>query len=159
MREQANVTRVRVEWNCDGTHLLVSVRDDGPGTLDPGRPALRRLTARASALGGSLAVRAVDTWGSEVDARIPLDPPDTSDTAALMWDLGAREAEVLQLLVAGRRNRQIATELGISENTVKFHTSRLYRKLGVSSRAAAAAIAADAGLNLLAGPAAQGVRG
>lgn len=148
MREQEDVTRIRVQWNCDGTNLLVSVRDDGPGLLDQGRPALRQLATRATALGGNLAVEAVETWGSEIDVRIPLDPPDTSDTAVHLWDLGARETEVLRLLVAGRRNRQIAAELGISENTVKFHTSQVYRKLGVTSRAAAAALAADAGLGI-----------
>ncbi|MFE7573346.1 LuxR C-terminal-related transcriptional regulator [Streptomyces sp. NPDC057521] len=148
MREQDDVARIRVQWNCDGTNLLISVRDDGPGHLDQSRSPLRQLTARATALGGSLAVEAVATWGSEIEVRIPLDPPDTSDTALRMWDLGPRETEVLRLLVAGRRNRQIAVELGISENTVKFHTSRVYRKLGVTSRAAAAAMAADAGLSL-----------
>ncbi|GAA3747940.1 LuxR C-terminal-related transcriptional regulator [Streptomyces sp. NEAU-PBA10] len=148
MREQEDVARIRVQWNCDGTSLLISVRDDGPGLLNQSRSPLRQLTARATALGGSLAVEAVETWGSEIDVRIPLDPPDTSDTAVHMWDLGPREVEVLRLLVAGRRNRQIAVELGISENTVKFHTSQVYRKLGVTSRAAAAALAADAGLAL-----------
>ncbi|GAA3475732.1 LuxR C-terminal-related transcriptional regulator [Streptomyces yanii] len=146
MREQEDVTRIRVQWNCDGTNLLISMRDDGPGFLDQGRPALRHLAARATALGGHLTVEAVETWGSEIDVRIPLDPPDTSGTAMHMWDLGPRETEVLHLLVAGQRNRQIAAELGISENTVKFHTSQVYRKLGVTSRAAAAALAVDAGL-------------
>ncbi|MFF2654991.1 LuxR C-terminal-related transcriptional regulator [Streptomyces sp. NPDC058045] len=143
MRDQGSVTRIRVQWNCDGTHLLASVRDDGDGLLTPGHPALRLLTARATALGGQLDVEAVAGWGSKVDVRIPLDPPDTSSTAAHTWDLGPRETEVLRLLVAGRRNRQIATELGITENTVKFHTSQIYRKLGVTSRAAAAALAAS----------------
>ena len=51
-----------------------------------------------------------------------------------------REQAVLERLVAGRRNRAIAEELGISENTVKFHVARIFRKLGVSSRAEAAAL-------------------
>ncbi|RMB81126.1 LuxR C-terminal-related transcriptional regulator [Streptomyces shenzhenensis] len=146
MRDQEELTRIRIQWNCDGANLLISVRDDGPGLLDSGRPAVGLLTARATALGGHLGIEAVETWGSEIDVRIPLDPPDTSDTVMRMWDLAPRETEVLRLLVAGRRNRQIASELGISENTVKFHTSQVYRKLGVTSRAAAAALAADAGL-------------
>lgn len=146
MREQEEVTRIRVQWDCDGTNLLVSVRDDGPGRMDSGLPALRQLAARATALGGDLHLESVDNWGSRVEVRIPLDPPDTSEQPTESWGLAPREAEVLRLLTAGRRNRQIATQLGISENTVKFHTSQIYQKLGVTSRAAAAALATEAGL-------------
>ncbi|GHB75758.1 helix-turn-helix transcriptional regulator [Streptomyces viridiviolaceus] len=146
MGDQDDVTRIRIQWNCDGTNLLVSIRDDGPGHLSRGLPALRQLSARAAALGGHLTVNGVESWGSEIDVRLPLDPPDTSDQAVQSWNLAPREVEVLRLLADGRRNRQIATELGISENTVKFHTSQVYRKLGVTSRAAAASLAADVGL-------------
>ncbi|MET8816626.1 LuxR C-terminal-related transcriptional regulator, partial [Streptomyces sp. NPDC004549] len=146
MRDQEDVTRIRVQWNCDGTNLLVSVRDDGPGRMDDGLPALRQLAARATALGGDLDLESVENWGSRLEVRIPLDPPDTSEEPVESWGLAPREAEVLRLLTAGRRNRQIATQLGISENTVKFHTSQIYNKLGVTSRAAAAALATEAGL-------------
>ncbi|MEU6386041.1 LuxR C-terminal-related transcriptional regulator [Streptomyces bauhiniae] len=146
MRDQEDVTRIRVQWDCDGTNLLVSVRDDGPGRMDSGLPALRQLAARATALGGDLDLESVDNWGSRVEVRIPLDPPDTAEQPTESWGLAPREAEVLRLLTAGRRNRQIATQLGISENTVKFHTSQIYQKLGVNSRAAAAALATEAGL-------------
>ncbi|MCA9825445.1 MAG: response regulator transcription factor [Dehalococcoidia bacterium] len=50
-----------------------------------------------------------------------------------------REAEVLALLAKGATNAAIALELGISENTVKDHTRRIYAKLGVQNRAEAAA--------------------
>jgi DNA-binding NarL/FixJ family response regulator len=47
-----------------------------------------------------------------------------------------REREVLQLLVSGRSNREIAVELGIIERTVKAHVAQLLRKVGVSNRIA-----------------------
>jgi DNA-binding NarL/FixJ family response regulator len=53
--------------------------------------------------------------------------------------LSPREVEVLRSLVAGRTNREIADELGISERTVDRHVSNLYTKLDVTSRAAATA--------------------
>jgi DNA-binding CsgD family transcriptional regulator len=146
MRDQEEVTRIRVQWNCDGTHLLVSVRDDGPGSMDSSGPALRQLGARATALGGRLDLEAVENWGSRLEVQIPLDPPDTSEQPTETWGLAPRETEVLRLLASGRRNRQIATQLAISENTVKFHTSQIYHKLGVTSRAAAAALATEAGM-------------
>jgi hypothetical protein len=46
---------------------------------------------------------------------------------------------VLGLLIAGQRNREIARNLSISENTVKFHVAKIFRKLGVGSRAEATA--------------------
>ena len=47
-----------------------------------------------------------------------------------------RENEVLQLLVAGRPNREIAEALGIDAATVKAHVGRLMRKVGVENRIA-----------------------
>lgn len=48
----------------------------------------------------------------------------------------ARERDVLQLLQAGRSNREIAQALGIDESTVKAHIGRLMRKVGVTNRIA-----------------------
>ena len=56
------------------------------------------------------------------------------------------ELEVLQLVTAGLRNREIATELGISENTVKFHLKNIVGKLHAQNRADLAARAVREGL-------------
>ena len=48
--------------------------------------------------------------------------------------LSERELEVLGLLSKGLANKQIATALGISEHTVKFHVSSIYQKLNVTNR-------------------------
>lgn len=61
-------------------------------------------------------------------------PPDTHG-------LTSRELEVLRLVAAGRTNRQIATELVISEHTVARHVQNIFAKLGLSSRTAASAFA------------------
>ena len=55
--------------------------------------------------------------------------------------LTAREVEVLRLVSAGKTNRAIADELGISEKTVARHISNIFTKLGLSSRSAATAYA------------------
>ena len=52
-----------------------------------------------------------------------------------------REREVLALLVEGRTNRQIASQLYISEKTVSVHVSNILAKLNVRSRTEAAALA------------------
>jgi DNA-binding NarL/FixJ family response regulator len=63
---------------------------------------------------------------------------DSADTSRL---LTPRELEVLALVTAGRTNRQIATQLFLSERTVHRHLSNIFDKLGVASRTEAAACA------------------
>ena len=57
-----------------------------------------------------------------------------------------RELEVLKLVTAGLRNREIAVDLGISENTVKFHLKNIVEKLHAQNRAELAARAVREGL-------------
>lgn len=54
--------------------------------------------------------------------------------------LSAREQQVLSELSLGRSNREIADKLWISDNTVKSHLQKIYRKLGVETRAEAVAL-------------------
>lgn len=53
-------------------------------------------------------------------------------------ELTKQEATVLALVAKGRRNTEIASELFISTKTVETHLSRIFGKLGVSSRTQAA---------------------
>ncbi len=62
-----------------------------------------------------------------------------------METLSARERQVLRLIAAGRTNRAIARELALSEHTVKRHVANLLTKLGLPTRAAAAALAGRIG--------------
>ena len=67
----------------------------------------------------------------------------TRDNAA---HLTAREVDVVRLLAEGLRNAAIAERLFVSPRTVDHHVSSVLRKLGVTSRGEAAAVAARAGL-------------
>lgn len=60
--------------------------------------------------------------------------------------LTSRELEVLRLVGAGKANKEIASELVISERTARTHVSNLLRKIGVSSRTQAAVLAIRQGL-------------
>lgn len=57
-----------------------------------------------------------------------------------------REREVLQLLAAGRSNKEIARHLGVSPNTVKTHVARLFGKLRVARRTEAVGLARELGI-------------
>jgi DNA-binding NarL/FixJ family response regulator len=66
--------------------------------------------------------------GSAVSNRIAVERPDTAE------QLTAREREVLGLMSDGLGNKEIASHLGISEHTVKFHASSILGKLSASTR-------------------------
>jgi two-component system nitrate/nitrite response regulator NarL len=62
------------------------------------------------------------------------------------FGLTGREREILERVATGRSNKQIAGEFWLSEQTIKYHLTNVYRKLGVSSRTEAARFAYDHGL-------------
>jgi DNA-binding CsgD family transcriptional regulator len=60
--------------------------------------------------------------------------------------LTAQELAILQLIAAGRSNKEIAQALSLSVNTIKMYASQIYRKLGVQRRTEAVEIARRSGL-------------
>lgn len=72
-----------------------------------------------------------------------LSVPQSIRTRTAWGTFSLREKQVLQLAAAGLTNAEIASRLFLSESTVKTHLSSSFRKLGVSSRAEAAAAVFD----------------
>ena len=64
------------------------------------------------------------------------------------FGLTERHVEVLNLMVRGKSNRDIASLLGLSEGTVKIHLSTIFKRLGVSSRTQAMIVVARRGIRL-----------
>lgn len=76
-------------------------------------------------------------------------PPDLSEKLARRDHqalLSSRETEVLHLVARGLANKQIATELAVSEATVKSHVAHILDKLGVPDRTRAVTLALEQGL-------------
>ena len=73
-------------------------------------------------------------------------PSINSETVAHDAGLTGRELEIIKAVAGGSSNRSIARELWISEQTVKYHLSRIYRKLGVANRTEAANWAHELGI-------------
>jgi ATP/maltotriose-dependent transcriptional regulator MalT len=114
---------------------------DRAAAMGPARSALEassRLGARWLAQEiTALAFRARLDLGEPVSAERVDEPPETDDP----FGLTPRERQVLALIAEGATNRQIGAALFMAEKTASVHVSRILRKLGVSSRTQAAAVA------------------
>jgi DNA-binding CsgD family transcriptional regulator len=127
--------RVRVQWDCDGLNLIIQIRDDGSGDLHVHDDAVRPIGERVSSVGGSLELQSTPGWGSIMSVTIPLDPPASAARVDDADDLTPRERDVLRLITSGAANADIARQLGVTVNTVKYHVANLLRKFGARSRA------------------------
>jgi DNA-binding CsgD family transcriptional regulator len=85
------------------------------------------------------AIRYSELLHAKRPAEVVSQTPQVGSLVAL--GLTNRQADVLRLLAAGASERDIADRLGISHRTVQKHLERCYRRLGVSNRSRAAAIA------------------
>ena len=96
------------------------------------------------------AIRVVHTGGSllqpVVASKLLRQVSQHEQTTSDIDPLTPREVEVLRLLAQGLQNKEIASELVISERTVKFHVSSIMGKLGAGNRTEAVTIAAQQGL-------------
>lgn len=110
------VTLAILETGVAGFQML----GEGPEAIAAAVAAVRRGQA---ALHPSVTRWLLDSWNGH---------------SALHSTLTAREFEVLQLVVKGLQNKQIAHRLAITERTVKCHLSRVYQSIGVRSRTEAA---------------------
>ena len=101
-----------------------------------------RITRRRETIGETVVVREV-----QVPAEAASPKPFEANTAQQQTlGITARELEILTLIARGLSNREIATQLFVSENTVKTHCARAYDKLGAARRTQAVQRGKELGL-------------
>jgi len=140
-----------------GADAIALIRQDSPGariivltTFDGDEDIFRALQAGAKGylLKGTdadelmAAIRAVYAGKSKIPAFVAEKLAERMGGPALT----TRELEVLKRIVAGRSNKEIASDLHISEATVKTHINSLLSKLNVSDRTQAATTALQRGI-------------
>jgi DNA-binding CsgD family transcriptional regulator len=102
-------------------------------------PPMRRgrlrqaLTADVEIVAEAATLSEARALGVEVDAYMLAARP-AADDDPLVEELTPRETQVLSLLADGLSNKTIASRLGVSDETVKFHLTSIFGKLGASNR-------------------------
>jgi HD-GYP domain-containing protein (c-di-GMP phosphodiesterase class II) len=134
----------RIHLTGSGACLLAAANLYDELTHDQaGRPALPKTEARDLMLAEAQAKRLPAEC---VKAVLEFAGHDTAGSTATPDGLTRREVDVLVEIAKGHSNRSTADRLGIAPKTVDKHTENLYRKIGVSSRTAAALYAMENGL-------------
>ncbi len=140
-----------------GAEAISRIRSEFPGarfivltTFDGDEDIFRALQAGAKAyllkgMTGEELLAAIHTVHSG-KARIPASIAEKLAERVTGQQLTGRELNVLERIVAGRANKEIAADLNISEATVKSHINNLLGKLGVADRTHAATVAIQRGL-------------
>jgi NarL family two-component system response regulator LiaR len=127
---------------------LTSFREDDlvQGALQAG--AIGYLLKNISADELASAIRAAFAGRSTLapEAAEVLIKATTTPAEAQQEGLTGRELEILQMMVSGESNPEIAERLVVSRSTVKFHVSNILMKLGATTRTEAVAIALQKGL-------------
>jgi DNA-binding NarL/FixJ family response regulator len=143
--------------NLGGVDAILKIRADDPAarfivltTFDGDEDIFRSLQAGAKAylLKGMTVDELLSTIQAVHSGRTLISPAIAEKLAERMSTqaLTNRELKVLERIVAGRANKEIASDLKISEATVKSHINSLLGKLGVSDRTHAATVALQRGI-------------
>jgi DNA-binding NarL/FixJ family response regulator len=140
----ANPTKVLILTTFDlDEYVYEALRAGASGFLLKDAPpeelaaAIRVIAAGEALLAPSVTRRLIQRFADQ--------PPPTAVDAKALGRLTDRETEVLRLVARGLSNAQIATELVVSETTVKSHVAHLLMKLGLHDRVQAVVLAYETG--------------
>ena len=128
-------------------YVYAGLRAGASGFLLKDAPPADLLAAIRTVADGA-AVLAPSTTRRLIDRFVPLlpDPERSSRRDSLLEALTDREAEVFRLLARGQSNREIASELYLSESTIKIHVGHILAKLNLRDRVQAVVLAYESGL-------------
>lgn len=132
--------------------ILNAVKAGARGYLLKGSPreeifkAIRVVNHGGSLLEPVIATKLMQQVAEQQVARQQIADDKSNYSQALLEPLTPREREVLQLLARGMTNKEIATELVITERTVKFHVSSILRKMNIGNRTEAVRTAVELGI-------------
>jgi len=128
-------------------YVFAGLKAGASGFLLKDAPPAELLTAIRTVAGGE-AVLAPTATRRLIDQFAPLlpGPGQQPDRDALLSRLTDRERAVFARLAAGLSNREIASEMHLSQGTVKIHVGRILAKLGLRDRVQAVVLAYESGL-------------
>ena len=143
-RELPHVKIVMLTVSDDDQHLFEAIKSGAQGyllkDLEPYQlhDLLENISKGEAALSGAIAAKILKEF-----ARPSPGSPEEPD---IIDELTPRETTILQLVSEGKTNKEIASDLVISENTVKIHLRNILEKLHLQNRIQAAVYAVRQGL-------------
>jgi DNA-binding NarL/FixJ family response regulator len=144
-REMPHVKIVMLTVSDDDQHLFEAIKSGAQGYLlknlepDQLHDLLESISRGEAPLSGVIAAKILKEFARP-------DPGLAEDPEVIIDELTSRESTILQLVSEGKTNKEIASDLVISENTVKIHLRNILEKLHLKNRIQAAVYAVRQGL-------------
>jgi DNA-binding NarL/FixJ family response regulator len=143
-REMPHVRIVILTVSAEDQNLFEAIKSGAQGyllkDLEPYQlyDLLESVSRGEAPLSGSVAARILKEFSHPVQEQ--------DEETAVVDELTARETEILKLITEGKTNKEISSDLFISENTVKIHLRNILEKLHLQNRIQAAVYAVRQGL-------------
>jgi len=113
----------------DDAHIFDSLKAGADGYLTKNSSVSQLIGAIALAIEG----------GAPLSNAVAIKVISSFRPSSKEYEFTKREKDIIKLMVLGKRRKQIGAKLFIEESTVKYHLSKIYKKLDVSTRAEAIA--------------------
>ncbi len=140
------IEQIRTTWP-DVRVVVLSACEDRPSidaALNAGASAFVVKSVNATDI--AAVVRQAASGSVFHATSTPAPKSDDHDDESMLPELTEREHAILEAVATGKTTAVISRELWVSEHTVKFHLTNIYRKLGVGNRAGAVRYALQNGL-------------
>jgi DNA-binding CsgD family transcriptional regulator/signal transduction histidine kinase len=147
--EQARAGKVDLGLDWAGGAIRLSAADDGQQPVQAQAARLAETAELVEAFSGRMEAATLHGVGTQLRIIFPSGSPKAAgaENETPIEALTRRESDVLEGVVAGLTNKQIAARLRISDRTVQYHLSNLLSKLGAASRTEAAVMALRLGIS------------
>ena len=133
--------------DVDPSNLAEAIRTVNQGHAYLRSPLLEKVLEEFGRLSQAQEeVAATSNWQESVYTEVPRTDEESENDPGLLSRLTVREREILECIVGGQSNKEIAATLVISEKTVKNHVSNILRKLELADRTQAAVYALKRGV-------------
>lgn len=137
---------VIVSGATESKYVKAAIKHGAAGFIQKTLPGAEMMAGLKQVLSGGRFFPDRYNQGNDADSVVRAEASANENDGAALPQPGPKQLQVLQLMADGNSNKQISQIIGISEATVKYHTSQLFKLLSVKNRTSCVREAQSCGL-------------